>query len=212
MSADVEALNEKLRRAGAPSDYVHLSQHLSPLEALVNGPFPSNPYSDILLKYLPEADNGTKEFIARALANKGIKGVSQALAALFYLQKPMTENQLWAVGNSLATIDDKSVYPSILEICRNNKFGLARQMLFKVLAKMKTQEAYGILIDNLNDTTVKGHVIEALGKFGNPEAINLLEQTKVKKGLFEAKAKKMALKRLVKIEEIRKGNQLKIKK
>lgn len=49
--------------------------------------------------------------------------------------------------------------------------------LFKslFLASVRTEEAFNILINNLNDTNVKGEVIEALGKFGDLRAIVFLE-------------------------------------
>ena len=100
------------------------------------------------------------------------------------------------MGNALYVIDDKASYQDILKICQDKTKGIARQMLMGTLARMKSDEAYKVLVDSLNDQTIRGHAIEALGRFGNTKAIQTLETLEVKKGLFEYRARITALKRL----------------
>ena len=188
-------LNRELADAGASTDYIHLGTLLSPLDALVNGSFSSKPYLNILIKYLAIDDSNTKEFIARALTEKGNREASRPLLKLFS-DPSMSEDNLWAVGNALYVIDDKNTYPEIVELCRKRSLGSSRQMLLGTLARAKSEEAYQVLIDCLDDAAVRGHAIEALGRFGNPRAIEVLENLEVKKGLYEYKAKQTALKRL----------------
>jgi hypothetical protein len=69
-----------------------------------------------------------------------------------------------------------------------------------MLSKIRTDEAYQVLIDNLSDQSVKGHVIEALGKFGRVDALPILKSTSVDKGKYEHKALKKALHHLSKIQ------------
>jgi hypothetical protein len=64
------------------------------------------------------------------------------------------------------------------------------------LARMKTMEAYEVILASLNDYTVRGHAIEAVRRFGDTTAIPILEALEVKKGLYEYKAKNTALGRL----------------
>jgi hypothetical protein len=69
----------------------------------------------------------------------------------------------------LSVIDDKASYPAIIEICKNPRYGSARQMLMGILAKSKCPEAYIVLVVCLDDKTVLGHAIKGLGKFGSVE-------------------------------------------
>ncbi|MDQ0201951.1 HEAT repeat domain-containing protein [Neobacillus ginsengisoli] len=64
------------------------------------------------------------------------------------------------------------------------------------LARTKSIEAYKVLIECLNDKTVRGHAIEGLGKLGCVDVIPVLESLNVEKGLYEYKARETALKRL----------------
>ena len=192
----LDDLEEELASAGVPINYEHLGEALFPLDALINGPFSSKPYVNILLKYLATVDDEAKESIARALTENGNTKATEALLALFNPHTTMTELQLWAVGNALSVIDDKDSYQAVVEICKQKKFGIARQMLMGILAKIKTEESFQTLVECLPDPTVKGHAIEALGKFGDPRAIAFIEQTAVEKGKFETRAKLVSLKRL----------------
>jgi HEAT repeat protein len=192
---NIEDLNSELAEAGAPTDYTALGQAYTPLEALASSQFSAKPYAAILIKYLRDPEVEHKDFIARALTEKGLKIAAKPLLDLFEDPK-MTELQLWAVGNALYVIDDKSTYKEIIQLVKRTELGNARQMLLGTLARSKDTEAYEVLIDCLHDASVKGHAIEALGKFGNTDAIKILEKTEVEKGKFEFKAKQTALKKL----------------
>ncbi|MEM6719260.1 MAG: HEAT repeat domain-containing protein [Bacteroidota bacterium] len=193
----ITALNSELAAAGVPTDYVHLGRTLSPLEALLKGSFSAKPYADILIKYVSdvEVENNDKEFIARALTEKGLSVATRSLLDLFD-DPTMTQLQLWAVGNALCVIDDKSTYKKIIQLVKRTELGIARQMLLGTLANSKDEEAYNVLIDCLNDANLKGHAIEALGRFGNTDAIEILDEIEVEKGKFEFKATQTALRRL----------------
>ena len=195
-----EQLNQELKEAGVPSDYKHLpfeEAPLSPVAALVNGPFSAKPYKDILLRYAPQLQGNELEMVVRALSEKGLRDAVLFLLSLFQRgSPPNSEHLLWAAGNALRVINDKTSYIDILDICKDGKLGGARQMLMDILAKIKTTEAYETLLECIHDPSVRGHAIEALGRFGNPEAIPVIESLEVKKGLYEYKAKATALRRL----------------
>lgn len=93
-------------------------------------------------------------------------------------------------------IDDKASYPVILDICKEKKYGVNRQMLMGTLVKMRTPEAFEVLVDSLDDDTLRGHAIEGLGRFGDVKAIPILESLDVKKWLYESKAKNTAMRKL----------------
>ncbi|NIK80455.1 hypothetical protein FHS15_005645 [Paenibacillus castaneae] len=190
-----DMLEEELNQAGVPISTAIDNTLLNPTDVLVMHRISAKPYIDILLKYAPKLELSNKTWIARIVSEKGLKQAVPFLISIFEDYKG--ENiDLWAVGNALYVIDDRASYSAILELCKNPRYGIARQMLMGTLAKMKTKEAYEVLIDCFNDETVRGHAIEAIGKFGDIRAIPLLEKLEVKKGLYEYKARETAIKRL----------------
>ena len=188
-------LYQKLLSAGLPrvnSKFGH--GELSPLDVFVNGGVLSTPYADILLEYAPRLNKSDRVWLARAFTVKGLKKAVPYLLSLF--NEFDKEEDFWAVGNALYVIDDKASYPSILSICKEVRYGSSRQMLMGTLARMKTREAYEVLLASLNDKSVRGHAIEAIGKFGDTTAIPILQALEVEKGQYEYKAKNTALRRL----------------
>jgi len=135
--------------------------------------------------------------VVRALTEKRNKKASTHLLDIFKNKDGLNELVLWAVGNALYVIDDKSTYPEIIELCKNKTLGMGRARLIGILARARSEEAFNILVDSLEDTKVKGEAIEALGRFGDPRAIEILENTEVEKDKYEFRAKKTALKRLI---------------
>ena len=193
-------LFDELYKAGLPRMFSKGDgKELSPLDIFVSGGVSVKPYVDIVLKFAPYLELDDKLWIARVLSEKGLNIAVPFLLSLF--QEFDEKRDFWAVGNALTIIDDKSSYNKIIEICREKKYGISRQMLIWILPKVKTKEAYEILISCLDDHTVRGHAIDALGRFGDISAVPILESLVVKKGLYEYKAKNTALKRLYKISE-----------
>lgn len=191
---EYDKLNNELKNAGVP-DSTFLGEIRTPIGTLVNSRLSSKPYVDILLKYISKLHDNEQEMVVRALTEKGLKDVAFVLIDL--LKKSNSSNyRLWTIGNALYTIDDKSSYSEIITICKNRELGEARQMLLGTLARTKKKEAYDVLLDCLTDPTVRGHAIDALGRFGNPEAIETLESIEVVKGKYEYKAKQTAINRL----------------
>lgn len=189
----LDQLNIELFETGAPTAQSHYGTTLTPIETLVNRPIPARPYVDILLTYLPSADNRTKEFIAIALTEKGLCTASKPLLELFRHDPSLEEPQRWIVGKALYTIDDPNSYPEILEICKQREYRSSRAMLMHTLAKIKTEEALDILVNCLDDPTVRADALEALGRFGDPRAISYIRKTQVTEGLREFETKKRAL-------------------
>jgi hypothetical protein len=190
------SVNSSLKKAGVSDKYVYFGSTLTPLEAIVNGFVSGKPYVDILLEHLPLEDNHTKEFIVRALTWNGNRKAALPLINLFYLDPPMLESELWAVGNALSVIGDASHLQQLLKICSDRSLASSRQMLFSLIARSKSEEVYQTLIVSLNDNEVKGHVLEALREFGDKRALPIIENITVEKGKYEERAKKSAIKKL----------------
>lgn len=188
-------LHQKLLNAGLPRVNSKFGYgELSPLDVFVSGGVSSVPYVDILLEYAPRLNKSDRVWLTRVFTVKGLKKAVPYLLSLF--NEFDEGEEFWAVGNALYVIDDKASYPSILSICKEVRYGSSRQMLMGTLARMKTREAYEVLLASLNDKTVRSHAIEAIGRFGDTTAIPILEGLEVEKGLFEYKAKNTALRRL----------------
>ena len=185
-------LNDELKRHGIDEMKV-FGEIFEPVATLVNSKISSKPYVDILTKYLEKLDGNEAELVVRALTEKGNKKAVNTLLNLF---KNRQAENLWIVGNALYVIDDKNSYGEILKLCQDQSLGAARQMLMGTLARIKSEEAYNVLVQSLSDSSVKGNAIEGLGRFGNPAAIELLERIDVEKGKYEFRAKNTAIKRL----------------
>ncbi|WP_299531231.1 hypothetical protein [Ulvibacterium sp.] len=196
MSPEYQKLNEELGELGIPNHEFGSFTGV-PIDSLVNSKISSKPYVDVLLKYLPKVEYREKDMIVRALSEKGIKRAAPYLTQMFRESDNYSESFLWSVGNALCEIDDKESYPEIIKICNNPSLGISRQMLFlKTLPKIKTVEAYEVLLEGLMDKSVRGHALDGLGKLGNTAAIDIIEKIKVEKGKYEFKAKERALKKL----------------
>ncbi|QCK15571.1 HEAT repeat domain-containing protein [Mangrovivirga cuniculi] len=188
---NIESLNIELKNKGLIQ-----TRNMDPLEVLVNTNVSSKPYQTILIEFIDLLSGNELEMVIRALPEKGIKGVSKKLIDILNNSNNYPNLDLWTVGNALNIIDDKSVYNDILKICRNKDIGMARQMLMSTLRKINTEESFNILIESLQDESIRGHAIEELGKWGDIRAIEPIQNTEVKKGLYEARIKNKTIKKL----------------
>ena len=192
---EYENLNRELREAGVP-DHVFMGQEGSPMDTLVNTKTSSHPYQGILIDYLHKLSGNELEMVVRALTEKKNKKAAPYLLKIFQRRDELSEHNLWAVGNALYTIDDKNLYSEILDLCRDKSLGNGRARLIGVLSRIRTEESFNILVESLSDQVVRGDVIEALGRFGDPRAIPFIESLTLNKQEYEFKAKNTALKRL----------------
>lgn len=194
---EYENLNKELSDAGVP-DHVFMGQQGAPIDTLVNTNTSSHPYEDILIDYLHKLSGNELEMVVRTLTEKKNKKAAPYLLKIFQRRDGLSEHNLWAVGNALYTIDNKNSYSEILNFCRDKSLGIGRAKLIGVLSRIRTEEAFNILVDGLSDQEVRGDVIETLGRFGDPRAIPLLEDLTPDKQKYEFMAKNTALKRLKK--------------
>jgi hypothetical protein len=82
----------------------------------------------------------------------------------------------WAIGNALSIVDVKGFESQIIELCRNPKYGMARQMLVLGLGRLRSSEAEETAVELLNDEQVQIHAIGALGKMKSKRALFELEK------------------------------------
>jgi hypothetical protein len=205
MSKTYRNLNRALVRAGVPAKFRENVKgceldSVGAVEVLVHSGIDASPYAQILLKYATELTVANEiEFVARCMMQRtGFDEAVPWLLSLFegYPKNGLQHVHLWLVGHAIYTIDCQEYYPKVIAICRNKKYGSARKILMGTLARVKTDEAFKVLIACLDDPSVRAHAIEGLGRFGRVDAIPILEQLTVQKGLYEFKAKATALRRL----------------
>ena len=192
---NIKSLNTELIKAGLEVQ-TYMDEELSPIETLVNSKLSAKPFQDILIKYLDILKGKELEMVVRAFSEKGIKNVSSRLVRIFYNKEKYPNLDLWTVGNAISVIDDKLTYEQVLKICQNQEFGISRQMLMITLRKIESEESFKTLIESLKDESIRGHAIDELRKLGDTRAINPIENTEVRKGFFEEKAKMKALEKL----------------
>ena len=116
---------------------------------------------------------------------------------------PEEENKLgpyfslaWAIGNALSIVDVKGFEKQIIELCRNRKYGLARQMLVMGLGRFHSIDAEETALDLLSDEDVTLHAIDALAKMKSKRALFELERLMKDK---RAAVRKQARKAITKI-------------
>ncbi|MFB5193042.1 hypothetical protein [Alicyclobacillus fastidiosus] len=129
-----------------------------------------------------------KCWVARTLAEKNLKEAVPFLLSIFYDWNGEPWD-LWAVGNALYVIDDKASYSPILEICKNKKYGSGTQMLMGTLARMKTPEAFQVLVDCLGDEHLRGHAIEVWVGWGTSEQFQFWSRSMCGKDYMNSKQK-----------------------
>lgn len=128
----------------------------------------------IVLKHIQEIDDESdKEFLVRCIGVKGFTEATEQLLIEFH--KSENPSYKWAIGNTLSIIQDRKHVDELLEIVKNPKHGIARQMIVIALGKMKVKEAIPLLIELLNDEDVVGHVISALSYYKDPAVIPYIE-------------------------------------
>ena len=197
-SVEYGALEARLAGAGVPASASKGSLEIDgPVEVLVNTSHSALPYEDLLLDGLPTLRGNELQMVVRALSERGMKRAGPELAQLMAAEEHRAEaGLLWAIGNALNTINDRRTYGAVLALCADRRLGMARQMLFSMLPKIRTDEAFRCAIAGVDDPTVRGHAIEAVGRFGRPDALPVLQALKTQPGLYEHKARATAIRRL----------------
>lgn len=180
----------------------------------------------ILVRWLPEvSDTEVKENIVRALSVPWVGDEATAeLIEEFKKYAPIVPQQhedlsdfssgqlikrlqtaenrnpssslAWTIGNALSIVDVKGFERQIIDLCRNTRYGTARQMLVLGLSRLRNSEAEEAALELLDDDDVKLHAIGALGKMKAKKALLQLERVLTDK---RAAIRKEARKAITKI-------------
>lgn len=121
----------------------------------------------VLIRWLPViGDRSVKEDVIRTLSVPWARpDALKPLIEEFKKLPPEEEIGLrWVVGNALEITADDSVFEEVRDLATTPSYGRSREMVVASLGNMKNQEAIEVLIDLLEDETVVGHAVMALGK------------------------------------------------
>src|SRR4029077_3880205 len=117
-------------------------------------------------KYAPILPKPTNPWVGNQL--REIQEEEKTLGPYFSLA--------WAIGNALSIVDVKGFEKQIIELCRNPKYGAARQMVVLGLGRLRSSEAEEAALDLLSDEQVQIHAIGALAKIKSKRALFQLEK------------------------------------
>lgn len=134
----------------------------------------------VLLRWLPIADDpGVKEDLVRCLSVPWVGNTATDRLIEEFRKAAGTDPAsalAWTIGNALSIVNVKGFERQIIELCRNPRYGLARQMLVLGLGRFRTSEAEETAVELLNDEDVKLHAISALGKLKSKRTLFELER------------------------------------
>jgi HEAT repeat protein len=99
---------------------------------------------------------------------RGLREDEQKLAPYF--------NLAWAIGNALSIVDLNGFEKQVIALCKNSKYGAARQMLVQGLGRFNDRDAEDAAVELLNDDQVRLHAIDALARMKSKRALFELEK------------------------------------
>ena len=126
----------------------------------------------IAIKYYQEAKKlgkrNEQEHFMQFFYYKGVEEVVPILLEDF--KSPgIRDIDRWSIGDCLYQIRSKRYIDEYLDIISNVEYGQSRQMLILLIGHFKVDKAVPILIDLLEDESVRLHTIGALGCFEREE-------------------------------------------
>ena len=129
----------------------------------------------IIVDWLPRIDDpDVKETMVRSLAGQPAARGEGARRLLAEFNRPEYESHVglrWAIGSTLATLAGPSDADAIIEILRESRHGIARQMLCDALVRTRDHRRADVLLDLIDDDDVAGHAISALRRISDRDRV-----------------------------------------
>jgi HEAT repeat protein len=182
-------------------DLNNIGVQISSIWDLVNGPNDYDHALPVLLKHLQSTTNSKlKEGIVRALGVKGFDSACEPLIKEY--RKVDSKVDKWAIGNTLSIIATKEVLDDLIEIMDDESYGANRQMIANALGRIGSQKSIPVLIKSLEDASVRGHAVGALGKIADDSiTIEKIQPFLKHKMRWIRKAAKVAIDRIKKRQQ-----------
>jgi HEAT repeat protein len=138
----------------------------------------------VLLEWLERADIEMppaerpkfREALVRSLAVKEARGVAAPALLREFGRSDASFDYRWAVGSALEVVADDVVFDDVVELARDRSYGRDRQMVVLALARMKDPRSVEVLTELLEDDTVTGHAVMALGRLKAAQARSAIER------------------------------------
>lgn len=142
------------------------------------------PAIPVLVEWLQRAEDEVpsaqrakfREGLVRALTVRQARGTAGLPLLREFRRADATPDYRWAVGNALEVTSVDEDFGQLAELAADRSFGADRQMAVLALGRMSDPRAVGILIGLLDDETVVGHALMALGRLRAGEAREAIEQ------------------------------------
>jgi HEAT repeat protein len=177
--AHFDSVRVQLERAEKPlvealNDVVGIS--VKSVSDLVNTSLPYYQAVPVLVCHLKyQYPYPVREAIARALTVKDAGAAAyEALVREFKKQADSADAAQmafkWALGNAISVVADKTDFDEVVELVRDKRNSMSRDMMVLRLPKLDPRGAVKVLIELLDDDKVAGHAAMALGELRAQEA------------------------------------------
>lgn len=130
----------------------------------------------VLMEWLPKATGlNEQEGIARALTVPWASEAVPVLIASFEDAHAKGGELSWVYGNAIGVAWKPEHLDGILEIVEDRRFGTARAMIIYGLAKRKNARVADVIVDLLDDKSVRKQVLHYLLRRPDPRALGWLK-------------------------------------
>ena len=149
----------------------------------------------IAIRYYKQATGNDKNFFLDFFHFRGLEEVVPMLLEDYY-SSDIPDLTRWFITSCLYQIRSKIYVNDYLKIIQNPEYGINRQLIILLVAKLKVEEAIPIYVDLLEDESVRLHAISALGDYKREEFRPYFERFENDKHSGWRKYAKSALKKL----------------
>lgn len=147
----------------------------------------------IVIKYYKKAKlKNEKRYLLGWFHHRGLEEAVPMLLEDFYSNNA----DRWAIGDRLYQIRSRQYVDDYLNIISDSSYKEDRQMVVLLIGKLKVESAVPVLIDLLEDTSVRLHAVIALGNFKKEAFRKYFERFENSTNSALRKAAKTALKKL----------------
>lgn len=129
--------------------------------------------ADLLMSYLKErnVNEGAFQTIVHELVK--LKCNKEELVVFIiesiYSKKDNKDVNLWSYCDWLYLLRVKKFKADYIKIASDKQLGIARQMLFLLFGAFKDNDYLTVMLDNIGDDDVNGHILSALSKYPDKE-------------------------------------------
>ena len=155
---------------------------------------------ELMMKYLAQKELNEGSFVTIIHELVKLKYNKEKLAVFIidniYIKKNKSGVDLWSYCDWLYLLGVKQLKDDYIKIAADKELGSARQMLFLKFGAFKDEDYLPVMLNNIDDDDVNGHILSALSKFPDKNLDKYFEPFLTDRRTW---VKKIAQKRLSKI-------------